>query len=249
MSSNSPHQTSSPVRHRELAGELIDELASARYAVGARYPTEQELQRRFGVGRHTVREALKIMTEQGLLGRRRKTGTVVLAMRPPSTYVHTLRDFDGLFDFAHTTDLRVLHTGFVSHPRILPADLQEEGDGRWFRVAGIRYRKGQSEPLCWSEVMVAARFAPDRAAVEAGDRAIYEITLERHGIKLGHVEQDISAVPLPATLAASLEAGDVRAGLLVRRRYVTPTGETFEVSLNTYPADRYSVRSILRKRA
>jgi DNA-binding GntR family transcriptional regulator len=39
------------------------------------------------------------------------------------------------------------------------------------------------------------------------------------------------------------------AALLVKRRYVAHTGETFEVSHNLYPANRYRIRSVIRQRA
>ena len=88
-------------RTQMIAGDLTDEIAKGHYTVGARFPTEAELRLRFGVGRHTIREALKLLTEQGLIGRRRKTGTFVLSTSPVSPYVHSLRDLKGLLDFAH----------------------------------------------------------------------------------------------------------------------------------------------------
>src|SRR6202795_2265638 len=99
----------SGTKHAELADLLAEEIAAERYPIGGRFPTEQELQERFKVGRHTAREALKALTEQGMLGRRRKTGTTVLSLRPVGQYVHSLRDLKGLLDFAERTVLDVRH--------------------------------------------------------------------------------------------------------------------------------------------
>src|SRR5690606_24600318 len=57
-------------RHQELAGLLAEEIRSGRYPVGSRFPTESELKEKLGIGRHSIREALKLLAEQGMLGRR-----------------------------------------------------------------------------------------------------------------------------------------------------------------------------------
>ena len=54
------------------------------------------------------------------------------------------------------------------------------------------------------------------------------------------VEQRISAVAIPADIAASLRTGPGSAALLVRRRYFAGDGEPIEVSLSIHPADRYA---------
>lgn len=233
-------------RHIALAKQLAGEIGSGRYRVGARFPSEQELQERFDLGRHTIREALKILTEQGMLGRRRKTGSVVLARKPVAQYVHSLRDMSGLFDFAHSTTLAVREEEIVSNFEGMP--VEKPAIKRWCKIAGVRSTRRDGEPLCWSEVMVPERFCPDPEALSAGDQAIYEIILAQYGLKLDYVEQEVSAAVLPAKLATLLGAKSDKAALLVRRRYVAEGNGTFEVSLNLYPSRRYSMKSVIRKR-
>jgi DNA-binding GntR family transcriptional regulator len=249
------------LRPAALAAQLAREIAARHYPLGSRFPAEQALQNRFGVGRHTVREALKVLSEQGLLGRRRRTGTVVLAHQPVEHYIHSLRDLHGLFDFARDTSLAVQHEGFASakparpQPDAAPDQppdrfaLSQPGSGRWFRVAGVRSTRSDGRPLCWSEILIPELFAPDRAALRQGAGALYALVMRQHGLKLSYVEQQISAAPLPPELARLLAAEPGGAALLVRRRYVAHTGATFEVSHNTYPADRYAITSVIRQRA
>ena len=58
-------------RTETIAAALSAEIAAGHYVVGSRFLTEPELKQRFNVGRHTIRESLKLLTEQGLIGRRR----------------------------------------------------------------------------------------------------------------------------------------------------------------------------------
>lgn len=55
------------------------ELADGHYQPGDKLPTESALSARFGVNRHTVRRALSLLIEEGLLRSRRGSGVFVTA--------------------------------------------------------------------------------------------------------------------------------------------------------------------------
>lgn len=238
-----------PTRTQAIAAELAAEIAAGQFAVGSRFPADPELRNRFEVGRHTIREALKLLTEQGLIGRRRKTGTFVLSASAVSPYVHSLRDLKGLLDFAEATVLQVSHFGKISADTKLLGDFEDIPDRRWQRVAGLRLVRGEDTPLCWSEILIPERFSPPRDKILSAQAAIYEVTLAHNGFRLEYVEQEVTASLLPAAMVPLLHAEGHTAALLVTRRYVAHTGETFEVSHNLYPANRYRIRTVIRQRA
>ena len=51
-------------------------------AIGTKLPNEFELGKRFGVGRSTIREAVKLLTSKGILEVRRGSGTYVVSTAP-----------------------------------------------------------------------------------------------------------------------------------------------------------------------
>jgi GntR family transcriptional regulator len=61
---------------------LRDKIASGEYGVGEQIPTEREIEELFGVSRITIRHALRLLQEQGLVERRPGKGTFVRASRP-----------------------------------------------------------------------------------------------------------------------------------------------------------------------
>lgn len=67
--------TESSSRFRDIARQLREEIASGRYGVEGRMPSEAQLVRRFGVSRPTVARALGILATEGLLERRAGSGT------------------------------------------------------------------------------------------------------------------------------------------------------------------------------
>jgi GntR family transcriptional regulator len=237
------------LRNEQIAAELSREISTGQYPIGARFPTEQDLRDRFQVGRHTVREALKLLTEQGLLGRRRKTGTFVLSHAAVSPYVHSLRDFKALLEFADAVELDIHHAGGVSANSKLLSSFENLWQGRWFRVAGLRRRVSDGLPICWTELLVPDCFCPPREAILSAKKAVYEVIMAHTGLRLEYVEQEVTATLLPEAMFPLLQVSGDAAALLVKRRYVAHTGETFEISQNLYPASRYRLSSIIRQRA
>ncbi|VTR61109.1 HTH-type transcriptional regulator frlR [Serratia fonticola] len=57
--------------YKRIARELVQSIASGKYPVGTLLPPEMELCEQFDVSRHTIREALRDITEQGLIVRRK----------------------------------------------------------------------------------------------------------------------------------------------------------------------------------
>ena len=71
-----------PPRYQEIMRAISDDISSGRVAVGARLPTEQQLCTQHGVGRHTIREAIRGLVDAGMLERRPRLGTTVISAEP-----------------------------------------------------------------------------------------------------------------------------------------------------------------------
>ncbi len=67
--------------YRQLAERLKGGISRGDYGVNTRIPSEHELSDHYCIGRPTVRQATDLLVRQGLLERRRGSGTFVL---PPS---------------------------------------------------------------------------------------------------------------------------------------------------------------------
>jgi len=65
--------------YRQIAKSLQDEIKK-RYQTGDALPSEMTLAARFGVNRHTIRHAIDLLVEAGLVERRHGRGTFVLGL-------------------------------------------------------------------------------------------------------------------------------------------------------------------------
>jgi DNA-binding FadR family transcriptional regulator len=61
----------------EVAARLQQQIVAEQYAIGEKLPTEPELMAQFGVGRSSVREAIRILANNGLVKVQQGLGTFV----------------------------------------------------------------------------------------------------------------------------------------------------------------------------
>jgi len=64
--------------YRKVSAALLERITNRTLATGDRLPSESELARQFGVNRSTVREALRELETNGLLGRQRGSKLMIV---------------------------------------------------------------------------------------------------------------------------------------------------------------------------
>lgn len=104
----------SKLNSSSVVQQIIDAITAAiisgKYKPGDKIPTETELAGSLGVGRNSVREAIKIMVHLGVLEIRRAEGTFVCngfsgIMIDPMIYGMIL---DGAHDYGHLMEIRAM---------------------------------------------------------------------------------------------------------------------------------------------
>src|SRR6266700_116678 len=151
-------QRKSP-RYRDIATELQKEIRLGATPVGELLPTETELMARFGASRQTVREALRIITEQGLIVRRAGLGSVVIAAEPPVLFTHSVKSLNEWLRYSNETYRQVVRSHDIVANRKLAALLKCEPGKRWFLVEAVRRSDEFAAPLGWTEIYMLPKFA------------------------------------------------------------------------------------------
>lgn len=64
---------------QEVAERLIDGISKDEYTIGGKLPIESELMKIYGVGRSSIREAIKILSIKGILDVQQGVGTFVVS--------------------------------------------------------------------------------------------------------------------------------------------------------------------------
>lgn len=233
-------------RYMALAETLRSGIAAGSPAIGELLPTEHALCETYGVSRHTVREALRMLSEAGLIARRRGAGTVVVAAEASEHFSQRLGGVDDLMQYArdatlHPTDSR---TGPIDGAVARALGVAPVGD--YFQVSGLRGEP--SEPaIALTDIYIRLDLAPPvEALVELGG-AVTEWIAREKGVATARIEQSISAGALTEREADALDAEPGEAALRTRRRYYDKGGRIIALSDSVHPADRFTYEMTLHR--
>jgi GntR family transcriptional regulator len=221
-------------------------------------PGELELVDRFGVSRHTVREALRMLGELGLIERMQGIGTVVKARESNEAYVQTIRTPAELMRYPAESRLEVVAVAEVRATRKLAPLLGCPTGARWTQVSAVRRLQdadsdasagggGRGRAICWTDVYVLPEFAGVARLIGRKSQPVYELIEEKFGEKVASVQVDLRAGLIPPVLATALDVSPGSASLTVVRRYTGQSKRVFEVSISEHPAERYTYSLELKR--
>ena len=126
-------------RYLQIARELKRSIADGSYPVGARLPTELELCEQFGISRFTARAAVRILSSAGLVVRRQRVGTVVVATPDDARYSHDAASLRDLLQYAQDTELRLIYIGKVALTKAQAREFGVKAGEEWIYAVGMRH--------------------------------------------------------------------------------------------------------------
>jgi GntR family transcriptional regulator len=225
-------------RYRQLTATLRASIVSGEYPVGSLLPTEIEISRNFGVSRHTVRDALRILSGAGLIQRRRRVGTIVTAQNESAEFVQALPGFDEVLQYGREIRLIIgTYDGPFDCPLTKDLDLDAKS---WLRIDG---RRGPDDRLISLATIVIRRdCAPPKSALEASETSLGELIEKSSDIVVGRIDQEISAISIDRTAARNLKSTSGAPALRARRLYYEKSGDLFLATESIHPGDRFSYK-------
>jgi DNA-binding GntR family transcriptional regulator len=221
--------------YKTIAETLRAEIAAGRLGVGDAAPTEHALAAHYGVSRHTAREALRLLAEEGLVQRRRGAGTFVAAAPKPA-YVQPIGSIEDILQYARDVVLVVETWG----PAPAPPDLSAIAPGvAFWRLTGAR-RTPQGDVAALTEVWVRADLAPPRSVLDTLPGAILPWIEATYGVRAAKVRQILEAESLPREACVRFGLTPPAAGLTIRRSYLDPDGRVIQHARSVHPEGRFT---------
>ena len=227
-------------RYRDIAQRLRKEIRLGRTDIGDLLPTETELMARYSASRQTVREALRILMDQGLIVRRAGLGSVVIASEPPVLFTHSVKSLGEWLRYSNETYRDVTGSRDIMADPKLAALLKCERGKHWFLIEAIRRSDQFAAPLGWTEIYVLRKFAGVVKRSDHGRTPVHEQIAKMYGQITEYAQMEIFARGMPAPLAKALQVKAGSPALTVVRRYYGAGEELFEVTVTTHPEGRYT---------
>jgi GntR family transcriptional regulator len=215
------------IRYQEIADELRGRALAA--APGSLLPSESELSAEFAASRVTVRRALELVREEGLIDARQGFGWFV-ATEPVPQRLERLGTIEAqLGASGRDADRRVVEFSFEPPP---PHVRKVLGAGKVLRVKRVNLADG--EPFAVVTVWCPAKLGQSLSMADVEQHPFYELL----DVELRGATQTIGA---DAAEAADAELLEVPTGApLLRCRRVTTDGSGHAVlmSEHLFPAHR-----------
>ena len=227
-------------RYRDIAAKLQRDIRLGRYDIGKLLPTETELMAQHSASRQTVREALRILNDQGLIVRRAGLGSVVIAAEPPVLFTHSVTSLTEWLRYSNETYRDVVATSDIIADRKLAGLLKCEPGKHWFLIEAVRRSDQFAAPLGWTEIYVLRKFADVVKRADHGRTPVHEQVAKMYGQVIEHAQMEIFARGMPRELAKALQVKSGSPALTVVRRYYGAHEELFEVTVTTHPEGRYT---------
>ncbi|WP_211240793.1 GntR family transcriptional regulator [Hamadaea tsunoensis] len=240
----SMEQTEGPAvaKHAWLRQVLRQEVAE-RMAPHEMLPPERELAARFEVSRMTIRQALRALTDDGLIYAVRGVGTFV-------TEPKVSKDL-ALSSFSEDMRARGLRPGSrliaaeaVEADAATAKDLGIEPGAAAYRIE--RLRSADDIPVAHEQAYLPARLFPKLLEQDL-DGSLYDLMERRYRIRVERAQQTTSAVNLGKHLADLLGVPARTAALHVRRIGIDSQGRIVERADTLYRGDRYDFSATIRR--
>jgi len=226
-------------RYVQLADELRARILQARGEPGAPFPTEAELCRTYDVSRFTVREALRRLEQEGLIARKRGSGTVLQPAAARGGALHQpLSNVGEILQYARGTQISFERLSDGPVPAKYAEQIAEDVSGRWLRLKGLR-RQLDGVPLAYTEAYVIPDLAHVIDHLDPKRFTLFRQIAEQGGLTIDRVTQEIQAVAAPAPLARLLDMAPRAPSLRVIRCYFAGA-RLFEISVSHHPGDRFA---------
>lgn len=228
-------------RYLELADELRAAVLRGDFSAKQSFPTESVLCKQYGVSRFTVREALRKLTQEGLIKRRRGSGTVVKSPSARGGTLHQpLSNVGEILQYAKGTTISFEQL----ESEEVDLDIAEKTDmrpsGKWFVFRGVRTAEGRTRPIALTLAWIHPDLADAVAKFENGSPTLFG-QIERHADRsVNRVTQDIQAVKATKETADVLGIKEDDPVLLILRCYFDRDDQLFEISASYHPGERFT---------
>lgn len=229
-----------------LARALLRDIDGGRYPVGSSLPPEDELGKRFGVSRHTVRQALRELKDEGVIWARPGIGTKVRARPETPRFFSGINNISDLLQFIDTTEMLVTDHREVIADEALASRLRCSPGKAWAEITILRRLQNDKMLLNYLQVYVRPEFADVVGTQTVLRQPVYSLVEERHGVRIVEVLQEITAARLTPEMAIALNAAKDQPSMRITRYYLDRSGSIVLVGIGHYPSGRYTQRTRFR---
>ncbi len=237
-------------RYADLAHEIVRDITNGVFSVGSILPKEVELAEQHRVSRGTVRTALRMVQDLGLISRKKRAGTRVEHIQLRQEYSPAISSIEELTQSYGAIAQRKVH--FIKEIVVdiaLSRHLGMAAGTRWLHIGVSGADPAVPGRLInWSDIYVDAEAGKRiRKLVRSSDELICDLVQRVTGRVVMEVQQRIRSISIPDEVAKRLGTEPNAPALEFTRHHLDQSGSFLEVVTAIHPGDRFTYFTRLRR--
>ncbi len=196
-------------RYVQVASTLRRRIREGHWAVGDKIATLEELENEFSVARVTVRQAIELLQEEGLLRSHQGKGTFVMRTPGNDRWLHLATDWDSLINLISANVPRFIDVDTAQELQIDPKDGRPADAYEFFRSVQLK----RNEPYALASVHLAKHIY-DRDPAAFRKRVALAVIDEMDDLEISRAHQTLR-----------IGAADVETALQLKIPLNAPTAE------------------------
>jgi GntR family transcriptional regulator len=214
---------------------IAAEIADGEYRPGDRLPSEDELLRRFGVSRITVRRAVQNLVLRGLLEIRRGRGTFVLEPRIEAELTKLSGFVEDMNAAGRKASARVLSHGVVPATARIAEHLHLGRGTRVMRIERVRLADGL--PVSFDQTWLPLSLGKKIVRNDLRRHPIFTLLEKKYGVSLLEADYALEAVAASAVVAEALQVPAGTPIFQIERSSRTTNCEPIDYEILSYRGD------------
>lgn len=229
-------------RYFQIFEELYKEITEGNYKEGDKFPSDTELVKEYEVSRGTIREALKLLFQRGLLVRKQGKGSFVTYKKIEQNIKHLMGFTELMKSHGKEPSAKVLEiTTKLPSPRIQNL-LNINPDDKIVKIERLRF--GDDEPLIIERSYFNFELFKDLMKFDLEKESIYSLLYNNTDIHLGEAKQSIEAIGAGQRESELLNVSPGTPLLLIKRLIKTLRGKNFQYSEDVYRSDKLNFTTV-----
>ncbi|MGQ4858556.1 GntR family transcriptional regulator [Enterobacter roggenkampii] len=231
--------------YRQIADALREKISAGELKPGDALPTESSLQEAFNVSRVTVRQALKLLTEEQIVESIQGSGTYVKEERVNYDIYQLTGFYEKLADRNVDTHSEVSIFEVLKADAKLAEKLNLSHDDKIWHVKRVRFIK--QKPVNLEETWMPLALFPD-LTWEVMENSKYHYVEQIKKLVIDRSEQELVPIMPSEEAIAALSLDPAKPILEKVSRGFLKDGRVFEYSRNVLNTDDYKFTLVARRR-
>ena len=231
--------------YRQIADALREKISEGELKPGDALPTESSLQEAFNVSRVTVRQALKLLTEEQIVESIQGSGTYVKEERVNYDIYQLTGFYEKLADRNVDTHSEVSIFEVLKADAKLAEKLNLSHDDKVWHVKRVRFIK--QKPVNLEETWMPLALFPD-LTWEVMENSKYHYVEQIKKLVIDRSEQELVPIMPSEEAIAALSLDPAKPILEKVSRGFLKDGRVFEYSRNVFNTDDYKFTLVARRR-